>query len=178
MNAIHKAARAVAKLESYRFATPPHEVLGAPTHNVGTIQGGLNVNSVPDSTEFTLDIRTVPGQEHRAVRNEVATFLGDEVEVEEIASQEGLWTDPRDPWFQDVIGIAERIVGLEARSIGASAYATDGAVLKPAMGDPPTMIIGPGEAAMAHQTDEYCVVERIEQAVEIYREITRRFLGL
>lgn len=178
MNAIYKAARAVAKLESHRFATPPHEILGPATHNVGTIHGGLNVNSVPDRTEFMIDIRTIPTQPHEAVRDEIARLFGAEVEVETVADQGGLWTDPHDPWFEEVVGIAERIVGPEAGSVGATPFATDGAVLKPAMGDPPTVILGPGEEAMAHQTDEYCVVDRIEQAVEIYLEITRRYLGV
>ena len=50
-------------------------------------------------------------------------------------------------------------------------YFTDAAVLNPAFDHPPFIILGPGEAAMAHQTDEYCVVERIAQAAEIYRAI-------
>jgi len=178
VNAIYKAARAVAKMESYRFAASPHPTLGAPTLNVGTIQGGLNTNSVPDGTVFTVDIRTIPGQRHDELQDDIARVMGDEVEVEMVSDQAGLWTEPSDPWFEEVVGIAERIVGQAARSVGATAFATDGAVLKPAMGGPPTVILGPGEAAIAHQTDEYCVVERIEQAVEIYLEVTRRYLGL
>jgi succinyl-diaminopimelate desuccinylase len=30
---------------------------------------------------------------------------------------------------------------------------------------------------MAHQTDEYCRIDRIEQAVDIYIEIARRWCG-
>jgi succinyl-diaminopimelate desuccinylase len=178
VNAIYKAARAVTKLESYRFPDPPHPILGAATLNVGTMQGGLNVNSVPDAAEFTLDIRTLPAQRAGAVRDDIARLLGDEVEIEIVADQNGLWTDPGDPWFAEVIAIAERITGPGARSVGAMAYATDGAILKPAMGDASTVILGPGEAAMAHQTDEYCVIDRIDEAVEIYQEIARRYLGI
>src|SRR5262249_12386324 len=50
VNAIYKAARAVAKLERFAFAGKPHPVLGSPTLNVGTINGGFNINSVPDGT--------------------------------------------------------------------------------------------------------------------------------
>ena len=50
----------------------------------------------------------------------------------------------------------------------AAPYFTDASVLTPAIGSPPTAIIGPGELALAHQTDEYCLVSRIEQAAEIY----------
>jgi succinyl-diaminopimelate desuccinylase len=44
-----------------------------------------------------------------------------------------------------------------------------------AYGAPPTVILGPGEPQMAHQTDEYCVLERIHQAVGAYEELIRRW---
>ena len=54
-------------------------------------------------------------------------------------------------------------------------YFTDAAALNQAYRNPPTVILGPGEAQMAHQTDEYCVVDRIGQAVAAYEEIIRRW---
>ena len=55
---------------------------------------------------------------------------------------------------------------------------TDASALTPAMGSAPTVIIGPGETELAHQTDEYCLVERLEQSVEIYAELIRRWCRL
>jgi succinyl-diaminopimelate desuccinylase len=57
-------------------------------------------------------------------------------------------------------------------------YFTDASPLTPAYGNPPTVILGPGEMHVAHQTDEYCVVERVEQAVELYVDIARRWCGI
>jgi succinyl-diaminopimelate desuccinylase len=54
-------------------------------------------------------------------------------------------------------------------------YFTDAAALRPAYGNPPTVILGPGEPQMAHQTDEYCVIDRIGQAVDGYSEIIRHW---
>jgi succinyl-diaminopimelate desuccinylase len=42
----------------------------------------------------------------------------------------------------------------------------------------PAVVLGPGETAMAHKTDEYCIISRIEEAVGIYSEIARRWMGL
>ncbi|MCD6072426.1 MAG: peptidase, partial [Microvirga sp.] len=50
-------------------------------------------------------------------------------------------------------------------------YFTDASALTLAMGNLPTVILGPGEAAMAHQTDEYCLISRIDQAIEAYSRI-------
>ena len=51
----------------------------------------------------------------------------------------------------------------------------DASALAPAHGGVPTVILGPGEAAMAHQTDEYCVVDRIRKVVQAYTEIARHW---
>ena len=61
---LYKAARAATKLESFDFNEKQHPVMGAPTLNVGTIEGGNGVNMVPDSARLGVDIRTVPGQDH------------------------------------------------------------------------------------------------------------------
>jgi succinyl-diaminopimelate desuccinylase len=36
---------------------------------------------------------------------------------------------------------------------------------------PPTVILGPGEPSQAHQTDEYCVVDRIPQAQQLFEAL-------
>ena len=58
------------------------------------------------------------------------------------------------------------------------AYFTDASALTVAFGRPPTVILGPGEPEMAHKTDEYCYVSKIEAAAEAYFEIARRWCGL
>lgn len=37
-----------------------------------------------------------------------------------------------------------------------------------------TVVIGPGEAAQCHQTDEFCYVEHIDDAFEIYGSVIER----
>ena len=65
----------------------------------------------------------------------------------------------------------------EAPEPRGASYFTDASVLTPAFGGVPTLVLGPGEAAMAHKTDEYCLVPRIHQAVELYGAIARRWLA-
>ncbi len=167
VNAVHKAARAVGQLADFDFNVARHPVMGAPTLNVGTIKGGLNVNSVPDLAEIGIDIRTIPGQRHDQVAGALASYLGSEVEVEPFIDVEGVWTDPEHPWMRQVYAAVEGATGVKADVRGAT-YFTDAAFLTPAYGGPPTVILGPGEPEMAHQTDEYCVVERIREAEAIF----------
>ena len=75
-NAINKMARVIGDLEHFRFPVESHPVMGSPTLNVGTIRGGLNTNSVPDSAKITVDIRTVPGIDHGHLCHSLEHLLG------------------------------------------------------------------------------------------------------
>jgi succinyl-diaminopimelate desuccinylase len=176
VNAVYKAARAVLKLEQHRFDVAPHPVLGAPTLNVGTISGGLNYNSVPDASTIGIDIRTIPDQTHASIVAHLTSYLGPDVALEPVNDAPGIWTDPSHPWIRQVFDIVTQALGTNPAVEGAP-YGTDATALTPAYGGAPTVILGPGELAMAHQTDEYCRIDRIEQAVDIYIEIARRWCG-
>ena len=170
VNALYKASRAISKLEDFDFNVARHDVMGGPTLSVGTLQSGFNVNSVPDYAEIGIDVRTIPGQTNAEVKTHLATYLGEDVTVESIVNVEGVWSNPSDEWIQGVFKLMETFLGEEITTQTAS-YFTDASALTPAYGGVPTVILGPGEASMAHQTDEYCYVDRIEQAVEVYRRL-------
>ena len=59
----------------------------------------------------------------------------------------------------------------ERPEVAALPFFTDAAVLQPAFNNVPTVILGPGDTHMAHQTDEYCTVARIPVAVQMYQDI-------
>ncbi len=176
VNAVYRAARAVCELAEVRFGVEAHPLLGAPTLNVGRIQGGLNINSVPDECVIGIDIRTVPGQAHREIRDNLAARLGDDVELRSIVDVEGIWTDPEHPWIQEVLGTVADVTGARSQP-GGVPYFTDGSALARAYPDAPGLVLGPGEAELAHQTDEFCRVDRIEEAVEIYERLAARWCG-
>ena len=173
-NAIYKAARSISKLEDFDFNVAPHELLGKATLNVGMIQGGMNLNSVPDHTEFTVDIRTLPAQDRDDIFESIRSYLGSDNNIKSVVNVGGVHTPPNDPWIKEIFGVMKGFLGEEIEPRGAP-YFTDAAALTPAYGDPPTIILGPGEMKMAHQTDEYCPVSHIEQAAEIYEVLARRW---
>lgn len=175
-NAIYTMGRALATLETFDFATAAHPYLGGPTLNVGTIHGGLNINSVPDACTVGIDIRTIPGQQHEALMAALARSVGPDVELHSTRWVLGVWTEPTHAWVQQVFDVMAPLLGTrpEPRTLP---YFTDGSVLAEAYGGVPTLILGPGEAAQAHQTDEYCFVERIGQAAEAYERIAVQWCG-
>jgi succinyl-diaminopimelate desuccinylase len=175
VNAIYKAAKAIAKLEGFKFGATPHPIMGAPTMNVGTVEGGSGVNLVPDLAKIGVDIRTVPGVDHGVLLLRLKEVLS-EGEIEVFADNDAVWTEPQQAWVQRVFGICEPILK-ETPQARTAPYMTDAANLRKVYAGVPTVVLGPGEAAMAHQTDEYCHMERIRQSVQIYEEILRDWCG-
>ena len=171
VNAIYKAAAALSKLEEFDFGVKPHAVMGKPTLNVGTIEGGNTVNAVPDAARIGVDIRTVPGMDHEALLASMRTTLGD-AELDVFSNLKPVWTAPDDEWVQRVFEICRPYLG-EPPAARTAPYMTDAANLLKVYAGAPTVVLGPGEAAMAHQTDEYVSMERIRQSVAIYESLIR-----
>jgi succinyl-diaminopimelate desuccinylase len=170
-NAIYPLAAAVAALADLRFDTAPHPLLGEPTLNVGTIAGGVSANVVPDRAEALIDVRTVPGLTGTAVLERLQSAAGPEVKLEPLIDLGPVATDPDDPWLRTVFDITPA----EPRGL---AYFTDAAALTPAYGTPPTVIWGPGEAAQAHQTDEWADAGKIDAAAGAFTDLARRWCGV
>ena len=164
-------------MEVYFFKLVQHELLGKSSLNVGTFHGGLNLNSVPDKAEFTVDIRTIPNHNHHEIVDSIKDRIGNEATIESIIDVGGVHTSHTNEWMQEIYSIMASLLGERIEPRGAP-YFTDAAALTPASGNPPTVILGPGEMHMAHQTDEYCPVSHIEQASEAYLTIARRWLDL
>ena len=170
VNAVYAAAEAILKLRDFRFDEPEHALMGRPTLNVGTVRGGLNVNSVPDEATVGVDVRSVPGQAHSALLDRIRALLGDAAELRVQTDIGAIYSEPAQPWVRHVFDVTAPLLGARPEPRAAT-YFTDGAVLRSAYPDVPMVVLGPGEPHLAHQTDEYCLVERIEQAVDLYQEL-------
>ncbi len=175
-NAIYKAARAAAGLEHFFSSAPAHPQLGKPTLNVGTFIGGSKINMVPDSARFRVDLRSVPGIEHLHLLEDIKRHMGPDIEVERLIDLPGILTSATDPWIARIFEILERLQG-HRPDPGYVNYFTDASVLTSALKNPPTLISGPGEPFQAHQTNEYCDVEKIFHSVAFYRAIAEDWLA-
>ena len=104
-NALYKAARGVLKLAEHGFNLQRHHHLGGPTINVGTMHGGLNINSVPDLAKVEIDIRTISGQSNDALCEEIGDLLGKDAELSRIVDIGGVASCPENPWIESVFAL-------------------------------------------------------------------------
>jgi succinyl-diaminopimelate desuccinylase len=110
--------------------------------------------------------------DHAKLLERLREALGEDVELEVFSNLSPVWTAPDAEWVQRVFEICKPVLG-EAPEPRTAPYMTDAANLLKVYAGAPTVVLGPGEAAMAHQTDEYCSIERIRQSVALYEAIIK-----
>ena len=162
-NAVLEMARIVDLLET-RYAAQlrrrRHPLLRHATVNVGTIQGGVQANIVPDYCAITIDRRTLPGETDAGVWREIRALLLEKGLQATLASTKAapclpLETDPKLPLVRQFL----RTCG-QAKAIGVD-YFCDASVL--AQGGIPSIVFGPGDIAQAHTTDEWISLSSLER---------------
>lgn len=171
-NAIYKVTNWISILARHRFQNE-HTLLGRTTAAVTTIGGGQNINSVPDSAYFTVDFRTLPDHDHSALLVDLRRMFGPDAGLQVVTDFKGFATEPDDPAAAPLMALLTKRLGHRPAPAGAP-YFTDASALVPGFGGAATVVIGPGEAEQCHKTDEYCLVERIDEAFEIYSALMRQ----
>lgn len=164
-NAIHKAARDIARIAAMDF--PAHPLLGSQKAQVTQIQGGLRRNQVPDACEFFIDLRTGPDQDHAALTADFQRQLESEVTVH---SQRYLpkGTDPN----HAIVRAALQAAG-KAGPVG-SGTTSDWAFL----GNIPAVKVGPGDTFRSHSPNEYLTLPELEAGAAFYANLVTTFFQL
>lgn len=169
-NAIYKAAEAINRIQSFEIGHR-HTIMANPTLNVGRIEGSININSVPDQAIFEVDIRTHPELSHAQIKQRLSEYLGDEVHIDSLMDLPAMLTELSHPWLQQIYTICEQQNQCPAPKNQIVSYFSDASVLVKALNYPPCVVLGPGSASQAHQSDEYCLVDNLNRSVNIYRSL-------
>ena len=182
-NAIVHAAAFIQALQGYRFAVERHPLLGEPTLSIDLIHGGSAINIVPDRCELAIDIRSVPGLDHTAVLADLKQLLDERVPTEIAANsvmtvildRPAVSTDADDPVIRAAQAAVQTASSMRPDLV-AMTYCTDASVIVPPT-RLPTVIIGPGDAEQAHQTDEWVSLSQVREAVAVYEQLALAYFG-
>jgi acetylornithine deacetylase ArgE len=181
-SAIYDGARIALALEAYAeelARRPAHSLLGQPTINVGRVTGGNAVNVVPDSCEFEVERRLLPGEDGRqAVRDceeWVRARVGGKIRliVNEPYLVDPALDTPREASVVRAVGDAHLSEFGSASAIEGAHYGTDGSKLAHAGIE--TVVCGPGDIAQAHTSDEFIEIGQVEKAVRLYTRLVARW---
>ncbi|MDR3349710.1 MAG: M20 family metallopeptidase [Acidaminococcales bacterium] len=177
VNAVSGMAKFINMLNAQTFACQPNPLLGVPTLSVNTIQGGVAINVVPDSCVCTIDIRIIPGQTEKDIRDFIDAALSKAAEGDDgFCAQYEFLTNAlpvEGAKGHHIIQALEAAAGKPLLKRGVNYY-TDASTL---LGDKvlPLAIYGPGDDKQAHQPDEHIELEKYFDAIEVYKNFVRNF---
>ncbi|MFE4428856.1 M20 family metallopeptidase [Peribacillus butanolivorans] len=173
INAITAMNELMNRLHTYEFEYSPHPLLGYPTINIGTIEGGVKTNVVPDQCNLTLDIRTVPGQDNDSILHDIENMIKEISEksqstyqIKVINRMDSVSTNEFDDFVKLAVRTGKNHVNLDLRPSGVNYY-TDASVYWPHLRIP-TIIIGPGNPRLAHQPDEYVEIDKFLESIRYF----------
>jgi succinyl-diaminopimelate desuccinylase len=177
VNAIEKIMAFISAFKIYQIPHQPHPLLGGCSTSINTITGGQATNVVPDRCSVQIDIRTLPGQSHDAVIQDVQRIfelLGRrdkdfKASLKIVRSVGGLETSTDSPFVKAVC----KAVGTdETKAVG---FTTDGPWF--AKLNAPVLIFGPGNPQMCHKPNEYIEVEQLQNGKEAFKRVILEILG-
>ncbi len=144
-----------------------------PTMNLGNIHGGDNPNRICAECELQFDLRVLPGMHDRDVlatlRARIERALaGSDLAIAMDELHEGV------PPFETaasaaIVRAAEELTGHQAEAVS---FGTEGPFLS-ALGLE-TIVLGPGDIAVAHQPDEHLPLDRVEPMTSLLERTIRK----
>jgi acetylornithine deacetylase len=187
LNAIYKMADIVGELRQLHqelSRRPPHPLVGAPSLNVGTINGGSGTCIVPARASITIDRRVVPGEPAEKATQELEEVLARlrrrdgelraHLTLQNVAP--AMEVAAEEPVVRAVRRSIRAVLGRDPGVHGWTATADSNMLVNDLK--IPTVIFGPGSIAkVAHQANEYVPVEDLYAATDVYARVLVELLS-
>ncbi|UCH33101.1 MAG: M20/M25/M40 family metallo-hydrolase, partial [Armatimonadota bacterium] len=173
-NAIEKTIALITEMRARVTSWPAHEVLGAPSFNLGALCGGDRANRVPDRCTAAVDVRVVPPATADEVVDRVEGLLC-EPQWQGITARTTKYGGPldtdREAASVRALLAAARETGRDAGVVSWRAW-TEAERFQAQLGID-AVVFGPGSLAQAHTDREYVELEQVRAAARIYFEAAR-----
>ncbi len=162
-----------------------HPYLGwpsiTPTILQAPVKGEPQINVVPAQCMATLDIRTVPGQEHEQLRSKIEDIIerlsedDDDFKATLELIEDRPWTEtPKDHEVVQAMAQAyTQVTGKDPVYNGVPG-ATDGTFLH--LAGVPIVTTGAGDRYIPHHADEYVDIKELVETVKLYTLSAHNFL--
>jgi succinyl-diaminopimelate desuccinylase len=163
-----------------------HHYLGWPSITPTILQapvgGEAQINVIPEQCLTTLDIRTVPGQEHVQLKQEIQSIIDRlskndpdfKATFEVIEDRPWTETDIENPVVTAIADAYRDVTKTEPVYNGVPG-ATDGTFLH--LAGVPIVTTGAGDREVPHQVNEYIDLEELATTTQIYKRAALNFLN-
>jgi succinyl-diaminopimelate desuccinylase len=172
------------KLEQERYGEDPYLKWPSitPTIIQSHVKGEAQINVIPDHCMMTLDIRTIPAQDHDELLQKINSIVERlkaedpdfQAELTVVDNRPSTFTSKDNPVVKAVYDAVQQVTKKTPIYNGVPG-ATDGTFLH--VHGVPIVTIGAGDRDIPHQINEYVDIEELAETTAIYREAALQFLN-
>lgn len=185
VSAVHEAVRLIAWLESKMDSlileghTDDRFIPNHTSLHVGTIGGGIAPNVIADKCSFHWDVRTIPEDSNKVIRDEFEAFCRkQESLVRERYKDFSIVTEEHHPPVphldtsedSEVVSLIRELT--DSDKLHTVAYAAEAGQF--AEGGFQSVICGPGSIEQAHRADEFISIEQLDKGVDFVKKLVKQ----
>lgn len=176
INAIYKMGEIIRRYERYAasLSNVRASCLGQATACIGTIHGGIKLNTVPDRCVIEAERRLLPGETEEKVREEIRNAVGDDGIVSLKSFFPASLIDEEHPLVERCRQGLKAVQGKEP-VISVFRACTEASMFS-VYCEIPTLILGPGSLDQAHRVNEFCREQDIVDCAKVYTALIYKAL--
>ncbi|MHA3065872.1 ArgE/DapE family deacylase [Lacticaseibacillus saniviri] len=182
-NAIEPLADFIVRERHLFDDAPTDPVIGALIHSVTVINGGAQVNTIPDTASLAGNVRPTPSFTNQMVTERLQSLVDSlnketdsELTFELTHSFFPVYTEPTDHLVQIAQLVAEKAFD-QRIPLTISHGATDASEFTKSDNHFPTIILGPGDNHLSHQINEHLPLADYRAAITTYIDLAQAYFA-
>ncbi|USS85449.1 ArgE/DapE family deacylase [Fructilactobacillus myrtifloralis] len=184
INAIQGLAHYMAQEAQLFTDLPVDDQLGKVQHSVTVIQGGEQINTIPDAATLFGNVRPTPAFDNQSVRDLIQQTIDTinrttdyQLELQVIHDFYPVESVQQSWLVQTAVEIAQAAYPDRNIQAGIDNGATDASVFVQHQPDLPVIVLGPDKAGTSHQINEHTTISSFLTTIEIYKHLAEQFFA-
>ncbi|WP_436951077.1 ArgE/DapE family deacylase [Staphylococcus shinii] len=160
------------------------ELLGTPTMNSTIINGGDQVNSIPEYAESLFNMRTIPQFDNKKfedlfnrIKEKIEKESNGDIIVNPYVNRDPVYTTGDNSFLKLAKSLGDEYFNRNLE-VTSSTATTDASYLMKGKGEDFSFVMyGPGETGQAHQVDEYVYKDVYLSFIDLYVQLLTQYLN-
>lgn len=170
--------------QEYNKVDASSELLGTPTMNSTIINGGDQVNSIPEYAESLFNMRTIPQFDNKKfeelfnrIKEKIKKESNGDITVNPYVNRDPVYTTGDNSFLKLAKSLGDEYFNRNLEVTSSTATTDASYLMKDKDEDFSFVMYGPGETGQAHQVDEYVYKDVYLTFIDLYIQLLTEYLN-
>ncbi|MGW7976398.1 ArgE/DapE family deacylase [Staphylococcus xylosus] len=170
--------------KEYNKVDVSSELLGTPTMNSTIINGGDQVNSIPEYAESLFNMRTIPQFDNKKfeelfnrIKEKIETESNGDITINPYVNRDPVYTTGDNSFLNLAKSLGDEYFNRNLEVTSSTATTDASYLTKDKSEDFSFVMYGPGETGQAHQVDEYVYKDVYLTFIDLYIQLLTDYLN-